>query len=111
MDLFASVREGERLTLMRGTQDSLVDRAGRVAALARTGAGGEDQPVAGALMMYCGGCMLSVQSRISDVVSGVNAALEGAPFLGAFTFGEQGALVRAGNRHGNLMISCIVFRE
>ncbi|MEL6690952.1 MAG: FIST N-terminal domain-containing protein [Pseudomonadota bacterium] len=109
IELFATVEEGEELTLMNGTKKSLIERAGRVAALAREIGRLSEAPVAGALMIYCGGCMLSVQDQISDVVDGVNQALEGAPFLGAFTFGEQGALLKAGNRHGNLMISCIVF--
>ena len=53
--------------------------------------------------------MLSVQDQLDEVVSGVNLELDRAPFLGAFTFGEQGNLIRGGNRHGNLMISCIIF--
>ena len=109
MDLFATVEEGEELTLMNGTKESLVERAGRVAALARETGRMSDTHLVGALMIYCGGCMLSVQEEIPDVIKGVNGALDGAPFLGAFTFGEQGALLKAGNRHGNLMISCIVF--
>lgn len=109
MDLFATVQEGEVLTQMTGTQNSLVERAGRVASLARAAGRMEDGPVAGALMVYCGGCMLSVQDRLQEVVEGVSTALGGAPFLGTFTFGEQGAILGAGNRHGNLMISCIVF--
>ncbi|MEM7295051.1 MAG: FIST N-terminal domain-containing protein [Pseudomonadota bacterium] len=109
IDLFANVSEGEELTLMNGTKQSLVERAGRVAALARKTGRLDDQPISGALMIYCGGCMLSVQDRIGDVVDGINGALDGAPFLGAFTFGEQGKLLNAGNRHGNLMISCIIF--
>jgi hypothetical protein len=35
----------------------------------------------------------------------------GAPFLGAFTFGEQGAITDGANRHGNLMVSGLVFGE
>jgi len=53
--------------------------------------------------------MLSVRPRLSEVVGKVSAALGGAPFLGTFTFGEQGPILGAGNRHGNLMISCIIF--
>ena len=109
IDLFATVETGEKLTLMTGTKDSLIARAGRVAALARASGQMTKDTVCGALMVYCGGCMLSVQDRLSEVVAGVNEALDGAPFLGTFTFGEQGALIRAGNRHGNLMISCIIF--
>lgn len=109
MDLFATVETGEEVVLMTGTQKGLVTRAGRVAKVAREAGGLADKPVLGALMIYCGGCMLSVQDQLDDVVAGVNEALGDAPFVGAYTFGEQGALVRAGNRHGNLMISCVVF--
>ncbi|MEM9765093.1 MAG: FIST N-terminal domain-containing protein [Pseudomonadota bacterium] len=110
MDLFATVETGEQLTLMTGTRQGLIERAGRVASLARaTGPAGSGSPPLGALMIYCGGCMLSVRDRIGEVAETVAASLDGAPFLGAFTFGEQGSLLRAGNRHGNLMISCIVF--
>jgi hypothetical protein len=109
IDLFATVATGEKLTLMTGTKDGLIARAGRVASLARSSGQLAASPISGALMVYCGGCMLSVQDRLDEVVAGVNDALDGAPFLGTFTFGEQGALIRAGNRHGNLMISCIVF--
>lgn len=111
LDLFANVAENDEITVMTGTKESLTSRAGRVASLARTAGRMERAPISGALMIYCGGCMLSIQDHLGDVVSGVNGALAGAPFLGAFTFGEQGSLIRAGNRHGNLMISCIVFGQ
>lgn len=109
LELFATVEHGETLTLMTGTKTGLVERAGRVAALARAAGRMETSPISGALMVYCGGCMLSVQDRLDEVVGGVAAALGDAPFAGTFTFGEQGPILGAGNRHGNLMISCIVF--
>ncbi|MEM1428326.1 MAG: FIST N-terminal domain-containing protein [Pseudomonadota bacterium] len=110
LHLFATVTEGETLTQMSGSPDSLVERAGRVAALAR-GAGQfrGDGDIAGALMVYCGGCMLAVQDRVDEVVGGIVGELGEAPFMGIFTFGEQGRVFGAGNRHGNLMISCIIF--
>lgn len=109
LELFATVDEGEELTAMTGSISGLTERAGRVASLAKSAVGQTDFTVAGALMIYCGGCMLTVKEQLSDVVSGVSDAIEDAPFVGAYTFGEQGALVGSGNRHGNLMISCIVF--
>ncbi len=109
LELFAEIETGEELTQMKGDRAALAARAGRVASFAlRAGELNQDD-VAGALMVYCGGCMLSVESHLSQVYEGVDAALDGAPFLGTFTFGEQGAMHGAGNRHGNLMISCIVF--
>jgi len=42
------------------------------------------------------------------VVDGLREALSGLPFLGSFTFGEQGCFVRGTNRHGNLGISVVL---
>ena len=62
-------------------------------------------------MVYCGGCMLAVQDKMDDVVTGVRDAVGTAPFLGVFTFGEQGPILEGRNAHGNLMISCITFAK
>ena len=105
VDLFADVRPGDRLWQMQGTADSLVARAGRVAALAREEAGGA---VSGALVIYCGGCMLAVQGRMDEVAAGIVEALGDVPWIGVFTFGEQGMPMGDHARHGNLMISCSV---
>jgi len=107
--LFAEVAEGEVLTQMNGSPESLIARAGRVASLACSSGQVSPDAVKGALIIYCGGCMLSVQDRLDEVIDGLRGVLTPAPFLGLFTFGEQGQIVGAGNRHGNLMISCIIF--
>ncbi|MEM6486672.1 MAG: FIST N-terminal domain-containing protein [Pseudomonadota bacterium] len=109
IELFADVQPGERLTLMTGSSDSLVRRAGRVAALAAQRGGIARDEIAGALVIFCGGCMLAVRERMDEVAGAVDRALGGAPSLGIFTFGEQGAVLGERNRHGNLMISCVTF--
>ena len=53
--------------------------------------------------------MLAVQEHMDKVAAGIDQALGGAPFLGVFTFGEQGPVLNYENRHGNLMISCVTF--
>jgi hypothetical protein len=106
VDLFADVEPGDRLWQMQGTADSLVARAGRVAALAREHAGGA---VSGALVVYYGGCMLAVRDRMDEVAAGIVEALGDVPWIGVFTFGEQGRPLGDHARHGNLMISCSVF--
>ncbi len=106
IEFFADIAEGEELRLMTGGVDSLTSRAGRVAAQAVEQTEGE---VAGALVIYCGGCMLAVQNHMDRVAAGINHALDGSPFLGVFTFGEQGPVLNCENRHGNLMISCVTF--
>ena len=105
LTLFADVAEGEEVVLMVGSTEGLVARAGRVArdVLADGDLGPEG--AAGALVVFCAGCMLAVRERMPEVVAGLNAALSGAPFLGCFTFGEQGSFVGGESCHGNLMIS------
>lgn len=105
VDLFADVAVGDRLFQMRGTADSIIGRAGEVAGSARAMAGGT---VSGALMVYCGGCMLAMRDRVDEVATSVSDALGGVPWIGVFTFGEQGMPAGDTARHGNLMISCSV---
>lgn len=111
LDVFATIEEGEELVQMTGDRMALAERAGRVMSQAVEKSGASSDTIAGALMVYCGGCMLSVLDHMDVVVGGVNTSLENQPFLGVFTFGEQGSIVGEGNRHGNLMISAIVFSK
>jgi len=107
--VFADVSQGERVWLMKGSPESLVARAGRVAAQAAHHRLNRDAPVAGALVIFCGGCMLAITDQMDRVAAEVDRALEGRPFLGIFTFGEQGVLASGGVEHANLMISCAAF--
>jgi hypothetical protein len=109
ISLFTAIEPGEEVVCMTGTADRLVERAGRVAAGVLDGHGATAADVAGALVVYCAGCMLAVRPRMAEVAKGLHAALGGAPLLGGFTFGEQGRLVGGGNGHGNLMISVLLF--
>lgn len=111
LDLFAQTEVGETLTLMEGSPAELAARPGRVVTLAQNTGAFSKGDVAGALVVFCGGCMLGVQDRMDDVMSGLNTAIPNAPFIGVFTFGEQGPLHGKGNKHGNLMISAIVFSK
>jgi hypothetical protein len=66
------------------------------------------QSLAGGLMVYCAGCMMAVGPRMPEVAGNVAAGFDGHPFIGTFTFGEQGQMVGR-NVHGNLMISAVAF--
>lgn len=111
LTLFADIDAGDEIVLMRGTVDSLITRAGRVAISAMETHRTRSEEVAGALVVYCAGCMLSVQNRLTEVVDSIREALPGVPFLGTFTYGEQGCFLCGGNRHGNLMISVLLFTK
>lgn len=109
LELFADAQVGDTLTLMQGAPAQLTQRAGKVATLAAQSGDLAPSQIAGALMVYCGGCMLAVKDALKDVSDGVVDALPGVPFMGVYTFGEQGMVMGGRNRHGNLMISAIVF--
>lgn len=110
MSLFATLDAGTRIHAMRGSRDRLVERAGRVISRARAQlnhAAGHDA-LAGGLVVYCAGCRMAVDEHIGEVTREAARSFGNAPFLGCFTFGEQGCLLDH-NVHGNLMISAIVF--
>jgi hypothetical protein len=105
---FASIEEGTRIHGMRGDRKRLVERAGRVASQAITRLPGGPDRLAGGLVVYCAGCMLAVGDDMPAVGRAVADSFSAAPFLGCFTFGEQGRIVER-NVHGNLMISAVAF--
>ncbi len=109
LTLFSTVHEGDELVLMHGTPTALVNRAGRVAAAAMKAYGASTEQVSGGFVVYCAGCMLAVRAHVGSVVLGISSTLPGVPFVGTFTFGEQGCFVGGENRHGNLMISVLLF--
>ena len=108
---FAQFEPGDQLILMSGTVDDIVSRVGVVtrAALGR-GRILADQ-VAGAMVVYCAGCMMTVRERMDETSEIIRRVLDDRPFLGTFSFGEQGCFIGGENRHGNLMISLIVFES
>lgn len=109
LSLFSDIEEGEEIVLMTGSKQNLVTRAGRVAESAISAGQLKPDNVSGALLIYCAGCMLTIQDDMDKVAAGVSSVLNGHPFVGVFTFGEQGCFVGGENRHGNLMISVVVF--
>lgn len=109
LTLFTEVQVGDEFVQMAGNEDMLVTRAAKVVQSAKTIAEVETADISGAIVVYCAGCMLTVQDRVPEIHRGLADAIGGAPFIGTFTFGEQGRLITEENRHGNLMVSAVVF--
>jgi len=109
LSLFSNIETGEQVTLMQGSADSLASRAGSVVSGILERQNWQAEQVCGALIVYCAGCMLGIQERMDEVSQGIDRSLDGAPFSGLFTFGEQGCFIDGISRHGNLMISAVVF--
>ena len=113
LSTFRNIEVGTRVYAMRGDRRRLIERAGHVARQSgrRIGdapGGGGSPAIAGGLVVYCGGCRIAVDQDIGQVADNIAAAFGDAPFIGCFTFGEQGVL-NDRNVHGNLMISAVSF--
>ncbi|MEO0830186.1 MAG: FIST N-terminal domain-containing protein [Pseudomonadota bacterium] len=104
---FADIPSGSEVVCMVGDTARLVARAGSVAEEAATQRHPAGKP-AGAMVVYCAGCRMAIGEQDRDLPAQISDGLGGAPFLGCFTFGEQGPM-DGRNMHGNLMISAVVF--
>ncbi len=111
ISLFSEVQVGDRLTLMHSSPDSLIQRPAMVVDSALNFQNWHADDVAGGLVIFCGGCMLAVEDSMDDVAQRVSQTLPQTPFLATFTFGEQGRFLHGANRHGNLMISSVLFKK
>ena len=109
MTLFTDVEVGDVLVAMRGTHDALIRRPLLVTQSACRVGEIDPAGVRGMILVFCAGCMLAVQERMEEVRASLAGALPGVAILAAFTFGEQGPAMTGRNRHGNLMISSVVF--
>jgi hypothetical protein len=111
LTIYTTVREGEQIWAMRGTDDSIIGRAGRVArgSLDALSLEGRRPRVIGALVMFCAAALALIRERMPEVVAGLDVTLVDSPYLGTFTFGEQGHFLSGGNRHGNMMVSVVLF--
>jgi hypothetical protein len=109
LSLFTEVEVGEDLVLMSGSARTLLTRAARVTEAALEFERVQREDVLGGLVVFCAGCMLTVQGQMPKVADGLKKAFGDKPFFAAFTFGEQGCVAGRQSIHGNLMISSLVF--
>ncbi len=110
LGLFTDVKVGDELVLMFGSESALLERTNQVANRALVG-GNPNEPLAGGILVYCGGCVGALGAKVPDVAAKFRRQVRDAPFVGAATFGEQGCFPgpKAINRHGNLMCDAIMF--
>ncbi|MFN6970548.1 MAG: FIST signal transduction protein [Rheinheimera sp.] len=112
IELLAELQPGDQISLMQGSKEQLVRRAAHVVRVATNNLRLQyDAEPAAALIVYCAGCMLAVRDQIAEVQQSLTESLPGIPYLVAFTFGEQGCFADGFNRHGNLMISAVIFGQ
>ncbi len=108
LTVFTQIHEGEVVVLMRSSPTALVQRGANVALRALEWSRLMPAQVQGALLIYCGGCLLGIQDRAAEMLERFSVALGGRPYVAGFCFGEQGCVVPGRPEHGNLMSSALL---
>lgn len=105
----ANVTVGETLNLGEGSWNILLNRFAQLPRQAKTDVKDLD-PLAG-LFFYCGGALETIprehRGNMGYLVS--QSMGKELPWLGVFSWGEQGHVAGVGNLHGNEMASTLLF--
>jgi hypothetical protein len=107
----ANVTVGETLTLGEGSWNILLNRFAHMPRQAKTATRNLD-PLAG-LFVYCGGALETIprdnRANMGTLVS--KSMGSELPWIGVFSWGEQGHVTGIGNLHGNEMASSLLFPQ
>lgn len=112
----AVTKKGEIISIMHGTLEAHLLRGPLVARMARAQGKIAKDEVAAALFIVCACTHMVLEKlpgflddNLGELIRGLNQIFGGAPFIGTFTFGEQGYVPGIGNRHQNLITNVVVF--
>ncbi|MEM2874863.1 MAG: FIST N-terminal domain-containing protein [Candidatus Hadarchaeales archaeon] len=107
--VYAEVENGMKVSLLHGSWELLLNQSGRTAKKASemcTGRG------IFAIFTHCAGTMMAIpEDERPKIPLLVAQGIGETPFIGAFTFGEQGFVEDVGNVHGNLTDWILFFSE
>lgn len=107
--LFSQVQRGDLMHLLAGNHEELANKAGEVVAITCARLLKRGVMPRGGVLVFCAGSMLAIRPHIAEVLRQIHRQLPELPFVVTFTFGEQGTFVDGQSRHGNLMISAVIF--
>ena len=110
VELFAEVKEGEKIVVMKNMEDGDSVNAAAVglenAYQKATEEAGVSNPAAG-MIIYCGGLSIAVGDRLGESLKSMDGK---PPMLGITAFGEQGC-INGKNVHSNLAVGVAVFGQ
>jgi hypothetical protein len=109
LDLFARIRQGDRVCLMKGTTAGLLGALPSLVSRALEDGQLDPSSVRAALLIYCAGCAGAVGDKLGPALQEhLGHALPSAAWLGFCTFGEQGHVPGVGNVHQDLSLSLLL---
>ena len=110
LTVFANTRSGDEILLMHGNWELLLNRAQTTPHTALTAKNIPRDNVYFGIYTFCAGTLLAIpESERPKIPLLINNELGKIPFIGTFTFGEQGFVPGIGNMHGNLVNSIVIF--
>lgn len=107
------IKVGERIYLSHGTWETLINRIGNLPRNAKVQGkiNMNTKPIFG-IGYICAGVMGTIpETEREKLPLLINYANNYAPFIGTFTWGEQGHFPGIGNKHGNLLTSFLVITD
>lgn len=106
---------GETLYYAVGIKKAYIKRAGAIVKLALVNGKIKKKNLIGGIHAYCRGAAFGQLgkevSKLEPLVGETKKEMNGMPFIGGFTAGEQGNIPGHGCFHGNLSSSMVVFSE
>ncbi|MBN1844945.1 MAG: FIST C-terminal domain-containing protein [Sedimentisphaerales bacterium] len=115
LNMGGDIRNGDDIYYVEGNKKALRIRAGVVTRDAMVNGKIKVKNIIGGLHIYCGGAAKTLGfgqgEQTSKMVGEIQNVMDGKPFIGGFTAGEQGYIPGYGYFHGNLMSSMVVFSQ
>lgn len=109
LGVFADMKDGDEIVLLHGDWDILLDRFRTTPTKVLEEFKIKKGEALFALYTYCAGTMLAIpEAERPKMPLLVKEVIGDIPFIGTFTFGEQGFVPGIGNHHGNLVNSIII---
>jgi hypothetical protein len=104
----SSVQAGDKIYLSEGDWNLLLNHFASVPRSAKNTL--DQRGVASGLFIYCGGALACLPPNAREQMSSlVNQTMGDRPWLGVFTWGEQGNIPSVGNLHSNLSAGMVLF--
>ncbi len=108
ISVFVNVNDGDRIQLMHGTWEILLNRGQTTPAKALKKGNIEKGEAAFGIYTFCAGTLLAIPENEREKLPLLVEQTVDVPFIGTFTFGEQGFIEGVGNIHENLANSMVI---
>ncbi len=106
ISLFAEIKQGTSVTLMKASKKDLINAVGSVVKEAVKDANSEP---AALILVHCGGrTAILGEKGMEEVVKKIKNVIGNTPFIGYCTFGEQGFIKWTENCHCDLLLSALI---